>query len=113
MTACSIYIGDLEDPSFKWDGGDWNGNIPRSLYKQFPHKHNPYNSIFHEWARIAGIACKQTDFDGYVARVNKKQILAYIDYCYGDEASEELEKLRGFVETLDELKIYGLVAECY
>jgi hypothetical protein len=28
MTYSSTYIGDLADPSFSWDGGDWNGNIP-------------------------------------------------------------------------------------
>jgi len=22
-----MYIGDLEDPSFEWEDGDWNGNI--------------------------------------------------------------------------------------
>jgi hypothetical protein len=31
MTYCSTYIGDLSDPSFHWDGGDWNGNIPRGI----------------------------------------------------------------------------------
>jgi len=30
MTYCSTYIGDLDDPSFNWNGGDWNGNIPRN-----------------------------------------------------------------------------------
>ena len=31
MTYCSTYIGDLAAPSFKWNGGDWNGNIPRGF----------------------------------------------------------------------------------
>lgn len=23
-----VYIGWLDDPSFSWDGGDWDGNVP-------------------------------------------------------------------------------------
>jgi hypothetical protein len=43
MTFCSTYIGDLEDPAFKWDGGDWNGNIPSGIGPIFPPEPEPYN----------------------------------------------------------------------
>lgn len=113
MTYCSTYIGDLEDPSFKWDDGDWNGNIPRSIGPDFPPEPEHYNGRFHSWVSETGVICKQTDFDGWVARVNKQQILSYIKYCYGADKKAEVEKLIKFVNTLDESRQYGLVAECY
>jgi hypothetical protein len=36
MTYCSTYIGDLSNPAFHWDGGDWNGNIPSGIGPVFP-----------------------------------------------------------------------------
>ena len=113
MTFCSTYLGDLEDPTFKWDGGDWNGNIPSSIGPIFPPEPEHYNGRFHSWVEKARVPCKQTDFDGWVARVNKQQILEYISYCYGEDDSARLRKLIKFVNTLDDSKIYGLVAECY
>ena len=112
MTYCSTYIGDLEDASFKWDGGDWSGNIPGNIGPPFPPAPKHYNAIFHEWVDISGVTCKQTDFDGWVARVDRQQILDYIKYCYGDDDSAEVQKLIEFVSGLDDSKIYGLVAEC-
>ena len=29
MTSFDLYIGDLDDPNFHWEGGNWNGNSPR------------------------------------------------------------------------------------
>ena len=113
MTFCSTYIGDLEDPSFKWEGGDWSGNIPRNISPKFPHASEHYNGRFHSWVSKSDVICKQTDFDGWVARVNKKQILDYLHYCYDDDESADLEGLIEFVNTLDDSKQYGLVAECY
>jgi hypothetical protein len=113
MTYCSTYIGDLDDTSFEWDVGDWNGNIPGRIGPEFPYAPKHYNAIFHEWVGISGVTSKQTDFDGWVARVNKQQILDYIEYCYGADVTADLEKLLWFVNTLDDSKQYGLVAECY
>jgi hypothetical protein len=36
MSFLDVYIGDLNDPSFRWDGGDWNGNVPTRLSPFFP-----------------------------------------------------------------------------
>ena len=102
----------VSHPSFKWEGGDWNGNIPGRLGPEFPPAPKHYNAIFHAWVSDAGVTCKKTDFDGWVARVNKQQILAYIKYCYGVDTKAELEKQLKFINTLDDSKQYGLVAEC-
>ena len=50
MTACDVYIGDLDDPEFHWDGGDWNGNVPRAIASVFPPVGGHYNT-----ATIAGL----------------------------------------------------------
>ena len=113
MTYCSTYIGDLDDPSFEWDGGDWNGNIPRNIGPRFPPAPEHYNGRFHSWVAKTRVTCKQTDFDGWVALVNKQQILDYIEYCYGADTKADLETLIMFVNTFDGSKQYGLVAECY
>ena len=61
----------------------------------------------------AGVIHKQTDFDGWVARVTKPQLLEFIAFCYGEEVTEAVQKLIAFVNKLDETKEYGLVSECY
>jgi hypothetical protein len=31
MTWGDLAVGELDDPDFHWDGGDYNGNLPRPL----------------------------------------------------------------------------------
>ena len=113
MTYCSTYIGDLDHPEFKWEGGDWNGNIPPRLGPVFPPGPAHYHSTFYAWVDKVGVVNKQTDFDGWVARVTQPQILDFIEFCYGLEITDAVEHLINFVHTLDDAKEYGLVSECY
>jgi hypothetical protein len=54
---------------------------------------------------------KRTDWGGWVARISKDQLLAFIHELYGDyEKSPSLEELRDYVATLDPEKRYALVA---
>lgn len=115
MTDCSVYIGNLEDPKFKWEGGDWNGNTPMGLSPDFPPTSQHYNGNFHGWVAAAGVVCKQTDFGAWVAQVTKSQILEYISATYkGDEnlpwVKGGLKEILEFVATLDDVRVYGLVA---
>jgi hypothetical protein len=77
MTYCSTYIGDLADPAFHWDGGDWNGNIPRGISPAFPPVPTPnnYNRKFHDWVKSTKVTCKQTDYGGWVARVGNHTLV--------------------------------------
>ena len=114
MTYCTTYIGDLSDPSFSWDGGDWNGNIPRGIGPAFPPpSFNNYNSRFHDWVSKTKVTCKQTDYGGWVARVDKTQLLDFIGYCYGSMQDERITELKDFVNSLEESGEYALVAEEY
>ena len=115
MTICDVYVGDLKDPKFRWKDGDWSGNVPARLSPEFPPLHPHYNAPFHAWVKANGVACEQTDFGGWVARVTKSQILEFITEAYrGNEelpwVANRLPELRRFVETLRENREYGLVA---
>ena len=115
MTICVVYVGDLKDPTFRWKGGDWNGNVPARLSPEFPPMSGHYNETFHAWVKSTGIPCEQTDFGGWVARVNKVQIFEFIAaaYCGSEElpwVASGLPELKRFVETLPENREYGLVA---
>jgi len=124
MTICAVYIGDLDDPSFHWDGGDWNGNVPRRLSLEFPQVGGHYNECFHRWVDEAGIGCRQTDYGGWVARVSVDQLMDYIGFCYAADSrytnpdekqvwqhlNDRLDELCGFISTLESKKEYALVA---
>ena len=112
MTDCSTYIGDLDDPEFEWDEGNWNGNIPSRLSSDFPPTRKPYHRDFHEWVDKIGVICKQTDFSGWVARVNKSQLIDFLHYCYTID-DNDVKSLIVFVGTLEDGKEYALVAEEY
>ncbi|MEO6436485.1 MAG: hypothetical protein ABIP55_12100 [Tepidisphaeraceae bacterium] len=82
----------MDDPDFSWDGGDFG--------------------------QLDG---KQVDWDGWVARVSKAQLLQIIDDFYGTESdvhqgeSEEthvrtLRHLLDFVRGLSDTDPYALVA---
>ena len=114
MTDCVVYVGDIQDPTFKWDG-DWNGNVPARLSPEFPSPPHHYNADFHAWVKATGIVCEQTDFGGWVARVTKSQILDYIAVVY--RGREQLPWVKvgladviALVSALDEDTEYGLVA---
>jgi hypothetical protein len=124
MTICTVYIGDLDDPDFCWDGGDWNGNIPKPLASDFPPVGGHYNKCFHRWVDKTGIEFRKTDFGGWVCRVKPRQLADYIEYCYGTDSmytnpdkklawehlNDRLDNLREVVASLDEEKRYALVA---
>lgn len=125
-----MYVGDLDDPAFQWEGGDWDGNIPSAVTPNFPPPSQHYNADYFEWVGNSGVEWKKTDFSGYVARVTKPQILEFIDFCYGPDPSYrgprrtrirnrkphivyDPNEIRDFVVSLSDAKEYALVAEEY
>ena len=118
MTSCSVYLGSLEDPKFEWSGGDWNGNTPSAIFTEFPPMGRHYNGDFHAWVNISGVECKQTDYGGWVARVTKFQIIDFVAQVYAGKedlpwVKQPLEAVNEFVATLDEKRVYALVATEY
>lgn len=121
MSYLDVYIGDLGDPSFKWDGGNWNGNVPTRLSPFFPEGARVWRVLINQITNGAYDG-KQTDFGGFVARVTKQQIEDFIAVQYSNHdwympsgpmrhMYEQFEELRQFVANLDADKKYALVAE--
>jgi hypothetical protein len=54
----------------------------------FPPGPAHYHSTFYAWVDKVGVINKQTDFDGWVARVTQPQILDFIEFCYGLEITD-------------------------
>jgi len=124
MTYHSMYVGNLR--GFRWEDGNWNGNIPAGLTSAFPPlpSHYPYHRAFFAWVERSGVFHAQTDFDAHVARVTKAQILDFLEFCYGTDCwyrdgtsrpdlLTRLEKLEQEVAALDDGVEYGLVSECF
>src|SRR5437870_3932645 len=83
MSFLDVYIGDLEDPLFHWDGGNWNGNVPTRLSPFFPHG-DRIRRVMLERIDSKAYEGKQTDWGGYVAKVTKQQINDLIEEQYYD-----------------------------
>ena len=121
MTIHNVYVGDLADPNFRWEGGDWDGNVPRPLGPSFAGgDFRMYAAVMHA-IREGRYEGKQTDFGGWVAKVRRQHILDLIEELYGRDPwytdpskmphlYMQLRELRAFVHSLDPAAIYALVA---
>ena len=118
MSYLDIWIGDFDDPDFSWDGENWAiGNIPTRKSPLFSSSDAFFKLINDiESGKLVG---KQTDWGGFTAKATKSQIKEFFKEFY---TNDETEKGRGttidpltdnfmvFVESLDDNKIYALVA---
>jgi hypothetical protein len=82
MSVLDVWIGRLDDPKFHWDGGDWNGNLPRRVSPFLP-THAPWYLLVRK-IRNGELDGKQVDYGGFVARVTKQQIRDFVRECYAD-----------------------------
>jgi len=83
MTCYDAYIGDLGDPTFRWEDGNWNGNMPRRLGPLFPSIDHASLNRFYEWAESEDCTFRQTDWGCHIAKVDRQQLLRFMDYYYG------------------------------
>jgi hypothetical protein len=105
----TAYIGDLSDPKFSWDNGDWNGNRPKKISPEFPDSGIVLDKI---WKKFKG---KQVDWGTYVVKVNKEQITQFVSEIYElpyylSFMNEAIKELIDFIANLENDKIYALVA---
>jgi hypothetical protein len=122
LTYCDVYLGRLDDPSFSWDEGDWNGNIPIRRSPFFPLAGLGYAAPFRVIHRIeeGKYDGKQTDWGGWVARVTRMEVIELIrdlhvgNGLYTSDTSphlkQELRDLLRYVLTLDPEETIALVA---
>ena len=115
-----VYIGRLNDRSFKWNGGNWEGNVPRRRSPFFPDGDSAFWEVRNRinQGKLDG---KQTDWGGWVARVKKTEIEAIIRdlhdanpwYQPGSPMPHmelRLKELRTYVAGLNDYDTYALVA---
>lgn len=118
MPFLDVYIGDLNDPSFSWENGDWNGNCPKRQSPFFPPP-APFSEMktMIEQGELVG---KQVDWGGWVAKAKKDQIMKIVnDYYLGDwyernsflpHLIKQMKELQEYITSLDSEIEYALVA---
>jgi hypothetical protein len=107
-----VYIGDLSDPEFDYENGNWSGNIPKRISDFFPDPHTIFFGIVNkiEKGELTG---KQTDWGSWTAILYPSEITDVIKELYGAEACTKNKYIRSvliFVKQLDNEKQFGLVA---
>jgi len=126
VTFFDVYIGDLDDPDFKQEDGNWSGNFPKQLGPTFPWVTDiaPINIYLkvHSLAKSGKYPSAQTDWGCWVVTMTRNQILKFIDHVYGEGPiqvnnltikegqTREDHDVRLFAESLDPSKKFGLVA---
>ncbi len=120
MPYSDVYIGELNDPRFSWDEGNWKSNIPRPISPFFPplkeEDDMPFRVLI-DLIKKGVYNGKQTDYAGWVARVSKAQIKKFAENLYGSlnelktrYRAKEIHTLYEFIDKLDDTKNYALVA---
>lgn len=66
MADVEVFIGNLEDLDFKWEGVDWQGYCPERMSPFFPYQHNLFRKILDQITHHQ-LSGKQTDWGSWVA----------------------------------------------
>ena len=107
-----VFIGDLNDPEFNMEKGDWNGNIPSRINDFFPYSNDAFSKIVDKVINHE-LSGKQTDWSSWTAALYPHQTSEVISYIYGLEVcrkDREIKNILSFIQTLDSNQQYGLVA---
>lgn len=115
MSYLDVYIGDLDDPSFDWEGGDWSGKLPVRQSNFFPAGNQDFKTLV---ARIQSgrYDGKQVDWGGWVARLFPSEIMSFLDEQYTPlklkrcGCKKQVDSIRQYILKLDPNKKYALVA---
>lgn len=104
------FIGDLDEPGFDYDDGDWNGNVPKLKREPLPNSSTTTKNAFSfviESIVDEKIIGKQTDWGTTVSPLYPKEIYNVFKSYY---SPNELRRLENRLNSLDQEKKYGLVA---
>lgn len=109
------YVGDLQDKNFSWDGGNWNGNIPKRQSPEIWFGHDVWRYVV-KAIKDEKLVGKQTDWGSHVARASKKDVEELLDTI--EEKNEDIlehfssnpyDDIREYLKTLSEDEEYALV----
>jgi len=112
-----VYIGLADDPTFKWEGGDWNGNVPKRITPPFPCVHRSVEDLKHRnplsydsksWAMACsdfGLNLIQLDWGAFGTKISKTQILSLLTRFAPTSSNE----LLSCVQNLNDDTDYALI----
>ena len=115
MSFYDVYVGLLEDPEFKWDGGDYNGNTPKMLTSCFPKVRTgtyfdiPVDQIFDMARDLPDSKAKQFDWGASGVKVQKEELIELCREWYQDHP-DELEEALKLYQGLLQKETYVIVA---
>ena len=113
MTDIAAHIGALDDPSFNFYGGDYNGNIPNRLSPLLPVPHDIHSRI---WALVRDGAdnARQLDWGAVGVIYTRQQLLDFIGSLYKERnlphIIERIKEAEKYIQGLDPDTKYVLVA---
>ena len=111
MADVEVFIGDLSDRTFHYEGGgDWNHNFPKRISTFFPKGYDLFFTIL-DRIYCKKIEGKQTDWGSHTCPLYPHELLELLEeYYQKDMDSEPIQELFQFIKQLDPHKQYGLVA---
>lgn len=111
----AAHIGLLDDPSFNFFKGNYDGNIPKRISPYLPGAHDVMRRIF-KLMNIGNKNARQLDWGAAGVILTKQQLAEFLDSLYKSLAtqveavvSQEQEALR-FIDSLEDGISYVLVA---
>ncbi len=110
LADVEVFIGDLTDHAFHYEGGDWNYNYPKRISPFFPKGYELFFSILDQiyYNKIEG---KQTDWGSHTCLMYPNEILDIVEkYYIKDMENIQVQELFQFIKQLNPYQQYGLVA---
>jgi hypothetical protein len=106
-----VFIGNLNDPDFKWEGGNWSGNCPSRISPFFPNPLKFFDTIVSQIDNNT-IYGKQTDWGSWVAPLYPSEIMDIINNYYErkPENAKQARAIKRYINSLDSQLKYALVA---
>jgi hypothetical protein len=106
MKDVEVYIGDMNDPDFKWGGGDWNGNSLKRISEFFPSPLKLFDEIINQ------LNGKQVDWGCWVVPLYPNEIVDFISNHYENDLTNrnQVQSLRRYIMNLNPNEQYALAA---
>ena len=76
--SADVYIGDLDDPLFNWDGKEYSHYVPHNIGPCFPRTASHAAFLLNEKMEKGVFTGKWTTSFTSVAVVNREQIVDYL-----------------------------------
>jgi hypothetical protein len=98
-----VYIGLANDPNFRWENGDFNGNIPHRISPFFLEAHKMFYDFCEVGHDFLGMHFVQLDWGAWGAKARKADIEQVIA-TYGSN-----DEIDAFFNIMDEDIEYALI----